>query len=366
MNVAQEFDPLYRAAQALTLGQSQGGAALATITQTRGSTFRRAGASMLILPDGQLVCELSGGCPQRDIALRAQRVIESGHPMLVEYGRDANFDVMLETGCGGELEVLIEPLSKPRDLAFLGAVEQLRSRRVAGVMATVYAVDGQVLTSGPQRFVLGEGTAWDNIEDASLRDRLATELLAGETMPSPAAMTKRVTANGKHYDVLLESLRPPHALVIIGDAVSARSLAELSVRLGWQTTLVDHSQEVQNAPDGIHRIKAPPRTLAARVPLDLATSVVVMTHRLERDLAYIEALLETPVGYLGVIGSRQRTAHIREAFPHTHPRLHAPAGLDVGSETPQEIALAVAAEILAVRNGRAGGLLSQSQAPIHP
>lgn len=366
MNVAQEFDPLYRAALALNLGQSQGGAALATITQTRGSTFRRAGASMLILSDGRMVCELSGGCPQRDIALRAQQVIDSGRPILVEYGRDANFDVMLETGCGGELEVLIEPLIEPRDLAFLEALKRLRSRRVAGAMATVYAVDGQVLTSGPQRLVQGDGAAWTDIEDAALRDRLTADLLPREPLPAPAAITRRIVANGKHYDVLLESLDPPHALVIVGDAVSARSLAELSVRLGWQTTLVDHSNEALEASDGIHRVKAPPKALAARVVLDLATSVVVMTHRLERDLAYIEALLETPVGYLGVIGSRQRTAHIRQAFPQTYPRLHAPAGLDVGSETPQEIALAVAAEILAVRNGRAGGPLSQSQAPIHP
>jgi xanthine dehydrogenase accessory factor len=366
MNVAQEFDPLYRAALALNLGQGQGGAALATITQTRGSTFRRAGASMLILGDGRLVCELSGGCPQRDIALRAQQVIDSGRATLVEYGRNANFDVMLETGCGGELEVLIEPLREPRHLAFLEALEQLRSRRADGVMATVYAVDGQVLASGPQRLVLGDGTAWSDIEDAVLRNSLSAELLPRQPLPAPAAITRRIMVDGKHYDVLLESLHPPLALIIVGDAVSAHALAELSVRLGWQTTLVDHSHEALEASDGIHRLKAPPKALAAQVVLDAATSVVVMTHRLERDLAYIEALLETPVGYLGVIGSRQRTAHIREAFPQTHPRLHAPAGLDVGSETPQEIALAVAAEILAVRNGRAGGPLSHSQAPIHP
>lgn len=366
MNVAQEFDPLYRAARALILGQRQEGAALATITQTRGSTFRRAGASMLVLRDGRMVCELSGGCPQRDIALRAQKVIDSGQQALVEYGRHANFDVMLETGCGGELEVLIEPLREPHDLAFLGAIADLRSRRVAGAMATVYAVNGQVLAPRPVRLVQGDGMAWSNIEDPSLRDRIAAELLPARTVQAPAAATHRVATNGKHYDVLVESLSPPHALVIIGDGVSAQSLADLSVRLGWQTTLVDHLHEINDESDGIRRISALPRALTAHIPLDQATSAVVMTHRLERDLAYLEALLDTPVGYLGVIGSRQRTAHVQEAFPQMHARLHAPAGLDVGSETPQEIALAVAAEILAVRNGRAGGPLSQSQVPIHP
>lgn len=366
MNVAQEFDPLYRAVRALIVGQGREAAALATITQTRGSTFRRAGASMLVLRDGRMVCELSGGCPQRDIALRAQHVVDSGQQALVEYGRHANFDVMLETGCGGELEVLIEPLREPRDLDFLEAVAELRSRRVAGAMATVYAVDGQVLAGRPVRLVQGVGMTWSDIEDPSLRERVAAELLPAQTMHAPAAATHRVAANGKHYDVLVESLHPPHGLVIIGDSVSAQALADLSVRLGWQTTLVDHVRETTSGSDGIRRINALPPALASHVQIDQATSAVLMTHRLERDLAYLEALLDTPAGYLGVIGSRQRTARIREAFPLMHARLHAPAGLDVGSETPQEIALAVAAEILAVRNGRAGGPLSQSQVPIHP
>ncbi|MFC4761932.1 XdhC family protein [Dyella koreensis] len=365
MNVAQEFDPLYRSAQALNLGHDQDGAALVTITQTRGSTFRRAGASMLVRRDGRLVCELSGGCPQRDIALRAQQAIDSGQPALVAYGRNANYDVMLETGCGGELEVLIEPLREQSDLQFFDAIAHLRSRRSPGAMATVYAVDGDVLAPKPQRLVQGDGVAWSDIETDALRQQLAAELSSTEA-GAPNAMTRRMQVEGRHYDVLVESLRPPHALVIVGDSVSARMLAELSAQLGWQTTLVDPAQAVTETTNGIRHVAASPQSLATQLVLDHLTSAVVMTHRLERDMGYLEALLDTPVGYLGVIGSRQRAAQIQAAFPHTYPRLHMPAGLDVGSETPQEIALAVAAEILATRNGRSGGPLSHSQTPIHP
>lgn len=365
MNVAQEFDPLYRAAQALSLGHGQDGAALATITQTRGSTFRRAGASMLVLRDGRLVCELSGGCPQRDIALRAQHAIDSGQPALVAYGRDANYDVMIETGCGGELEVLIEPLRDAHDLQFLEAIAQLRSRRLPGVMATVYAVDDQVLAPRPQRLVQGEGVAWSDIDIDALRQQVAVEL-SSIAAGVPKAITRGIPVADRHYDVLIEPLLPPHALVIVGDGISARMLAELSVQLGWQTTLIDPAQAVTETSNGIRHIAASPQSLATQVVLDHLTSAIVMTHRLERDLGYLEALLDTPVSYLGVIGSRQRAAQIQEALPRGHSRLHMPAGLDVGSETPQEIALAVAAEILATRNGRTGGPLSQSHMPIHP
>jgi xanthine/CO dehydrogenase XdhC/CoxF family maturation factor len=363
MNVAQEFDPLYRSVRALPLQAGAAVAALATITRTRGSTFRRAGASMLVLRDGRLVCELSGGCPQRDIVWRAQQVMDSGHPQLVSYGREANYDVMLETGCGGELEVLIEPLRLAADLQFFDAIARLRERRCHGVLATVYAADGDALAPRPRRLVQGEGAAWDDITSEGLRQQVVSAL---RSMPAGAAATvSRCEADGRHYDVLLEPLRPPHALVVIGDGIGARMLAELSLQLGWHTTLVDPAQASTDAGDGIRRLAVSARALASQVRFDPVTSAVVMTHRIERDLDYLAALLDTPVGYIGMIGSRQRAAQIASTFPQGDPRLHMPAGLDVGSETPQEIALAVAAEILAIRNGKQGGLLSHTRTPIH-
>lgn len=363
MNVAQEFDPLYRAARALPFVSATAEAALATITQTRGSTFRRAGASMLVLRDGHLVCELSGGCPQRDIVWRAQQVMDGGKAQVVSYGRDANYDVMLETGCGGELDVLIEPLLRSEDLQFLDAMADLRARRQPGALATVYAVDGQPLSPRPWRVVQGHGAAWSDIHDDALRSHLEAVLPSFQV--GTAATSVRVESGGRCYDVLVEGLRPSHALVVIGDGIGARMLAELSVQLGWHTTLVDPAQANDDAEGGIRRVAASARSLASRVTLDAMTSAVVMTHRLERDIDYLSALLDSPVSYIGVIGSRQRAVQITAAWARVDERLHVPAGLDVGSETPQEIALAVAAEVLALRNGKQGGLLSQSRTPIH-
>jgi len=364
MNVTQEFEPLYRAARALDWRGSSSPAALITITRTRGSTFRRAGASMLVMRTGTLVCELSGGCPQRDIVLRAQRAMEQGQPALVGYGRESNFDVMLETGCGGELEVLIEPWQQPDDLLFLDAIAQLRERRQSGAMASVFASNGDALSGRPQRLVQGEQTLWSNIGQPALGERVLAEL-AVSTIDGGAAVARPVESSGRHYDILLESLRPPLALVVIGDGADAAALARLSRQLGWHTTVVSQ-REPRQALDGAHQLTASPRSLSGQVRLDSMTAVVVMTHRLEHDLAYLGELLDTPVPYLGCIGSRQRAEQIRAALPRPDPRLRAPAGLDVGSETPEEIALAIAAEILATRNGRSGGSLVHSQVSIHP
>lgn len=364
MNVTQEFEPLYRAARALDWRGDTSPAALITITRTRGSTFRRAGASMLVMPGGNLVCELSGGCPQRDIVLRAQRAMDQGHPALVTYGRESNFDVMLETGCGGELEVLIEPWQQPDDLLFLDAIAQLREQRRPGAMASVFASNGDVLSGRPQRLVQSDQTLWSNIGHAPLGERVLVEL-AASSMDTGAAVACPVESSGTHYDILLESLRPPLALVVIGDGADAAALARLSHQLGWHTTVISQ-HEPRQVLDGVYQLTASPRSLADRVALDSMTAVVVMTHRLEHDLAYLGELLDTPVPYLGAIGSRQRAEQIRASLPHADLRLHAPAGLDVGSETPEEIALAIAAEILATRNGRSGGSLVHSQLSIHP
>lgn len=363
MNVAQEFDPLYRAAQALDLRGATSEAALVTITRTRGSTFRRAGASMLVLKDGRMVCELSGGCPQRDIALRAQRAMETGECAVVAYGRDSNYDVMIETGCGGELEVLIEPWREPDDLRFLHAIEALRVARTPGVMASVFSTDGHAPKGRLLRLVKSDGHAWTNIEHPPLQRQILATL---EQQPGlNGAAARRVDEADRQHEVLLEALHPPHALVVVGDGMGATLLARLSTQLGWRTTLVGtHHHEAPEEP-GVHHVLATPQSLAATMTLDNLTSVVVMTHRLERDLAYVAALMATSVRYIGVIGSRRRAEEICAAFPN-EPRLHAPAGLDVGSETPQEIALAIAAEILALQHGRSGGPLNRSREPIHP
>lgn len=365
MNVAQEFGPLYRAAKALDLDGCRSEAALVTITRTRGSTFRRAGTSMLVQRDGTLVCELSGGCPQHDMVLRAHRAMDSGETSLVSYGPHSNYDVMIETGCGGELEIFIEPWRNRDDLAFLDAIEALHAKRMDGVLASVFAEDGHAARARPQRMVWSRHTRWTNI----VRPSLEAEVLASmgpKTVEPPDAVTRRLDAEGRHYETLIESIEPPPALIIIGEGVGARALAQMSRQLGWRTTVVGtRSVDGNEGTSQAHRYQSP-ESLAREVMLDRQTSVVVMTHRLEQDLAYLDAVAATPVRYIGVIGSRRRAQQIQAAFAGDAQRLHVPAGLDVGSETPQEIALAITAEILATINGRHGGSLARSPAPIHP
>ena len=141
MNTPQEFGVLLEGFKRLQSSGFAGGAALATLTRTHGSTFRRAGARMLVCGDGTVVRGLSGGCPEADIISRAHDVIGAGTARIVRYDRDNGLDALIELGCGGELEVLIEPLARSSDLGRRCRAGQAKfaPRRSGGSARTVAA-----------------------------------------------------------------------------------------------------------------------------------------------------------------------------------------------------------------------------------
>jgi len=320
---------------------------------------------MLVCGDGTVVRGLSGGCPEADIVLRAARVIADDRPELVHYNGESIFDPMTGTGCGGDIEVLIEPMRCHADLAYLDVIERCLDARKTGLLATIYARDGKCLSPRPQRLLWTDESPGRDIVDDELAKAIR-ERASANGNGSPVAH-EIATGEGRVH-VLIEHLEPPHVLVLIGISAVSLALARFALQLGWITTLVDHRrgrETVIDVPAGVQYVALVPEALADSLALDRRTSVVVMTHRLETDIAYLAALRDAPVNYLGAIGSRSRVAQIHEATGLGTDRLRAPAGLDVGSETPEEIALAIAAEIVAATNGRRGGVLSAVDSPIH-
>lgn len=363
MNSPQELQALVEAVRVLQRRAFAGGGALATIIETRGSTFRRAGASMLILGDGSIVCELAGGCPQRDIVLRAQEVMVDGQARLVHYNRDTNYDILIELGCGGELSVLIEPLLAERHIEHLDALEACLARRGAGAMAMVFAHGDGSLLPHPRRLlasnteVLFDGIGDDRLS-AKLRDRI--ENLDRRVEP--------FTDNDDRVRGLVERIQPCPSLILIGANAGARAMADMALALGWQVTLVDTDAErvaYLALPARVETMIAGPTALRTALSLDGFTAVMAMTHRYELDVDYLNALAGSKLAYAGALGSRDRAQRMHRALEGHFDRLHVPAGLDIGSETPQEIALAVIAEIVATFNAREGQRLIDTRGPIH-
>ncbi len=356
MSNAAEWLALSDAVAALPEGAV---AALATLTRTHGSAFRHTGTRMLVHADGRAVCELSGGCPQRDIVTRARAVINDGKPLRVAYNAESGLDVLMEMGCGGELEVLIEPIERASAMTWLAPLAACLRARQPATLATWFARDGETLV--PRHGMdAGNGNATPACETL----RLA---LAQPRPDRPTTVT--VAEAGRRDEVLLDPLQPPPALVAIGSNITAHALLRLADALGWQTTLVDSDPrhlDSADVPKATVTQCADPGRLRAAVTLDPRTSVVAMTHNLAQDAAYLQALEGTPLAYVGALSSRSRAARLQAGLQAARWALHAPAGLDIGANTPEEIALAIAAEISAIIKGRDGGPLHDGTGTLHP
>lgn len=340
-----EFGQLYAAVLSVEATGFARPAALATIVRTQGSTFRHAGARMLVHADGEVVCALSGGCPQRDIVQRAQAALAQDRALVARYGRDSALDVLIEMGCGGELDVLIEPLRSATDTRFLHALARVLEQRSGGSLATVFAEHSGARA---RHLVQTDEVLFDDMDDSSDARGALQNRSGVATWCEPRAFGS----------LLLERFQPAPLLVLIGVNAVALALAQIGAALGWKSVLVAAAAGAQatELPAGASCVVAAPAQVRSAVPCDAQCAVVSMTFNLEQDIAYLRALCDAPFGYFGAIGSRERSAKLRSACPQV--RLFAPAGIDLGADDPAEIALSIAAEIVARRHAREARSLS--------
>lgn len=351
--------------------------ALATVVAVSGSAYRRPGARMWIMENGESTGGVSGGCLERDVVLRARRVLGTGEPALVTYDTtdDDDIEFGVGLGCRGVVRVLIEPLPRAGEPCHLSALQELLRRREPGVLATVWRVEGAPSAKLGSRVLLSDrGRLWDGLTDPELAARVERD--AREVLRAGRATSEVYRLPTGQVEVFLEYLRPSVPLVLFGGGPDAVPLARLAGELGWQVTVVDGRPAAASRarfPQAEAVLLCRPEQVPDQVRLERDTVAVVMTHNYLTDLRLMEYLLPSPVRYLGLLGPRSRSERLlqdlaQSGFVPTEAqrrRLYAPVGLDLGAETSEEIALSILAEIRAVLAGRGGGLLRDRPAPIH-
>jgi xanthine dehydrogenase accessory factor len=282
--------------------RSDGPFGLATLVRSSGSTYRQPGSRMLIVPGRPFIGRLSAGCIEEEIADLAQAVILYGKPAR------CSFDLRLRFACDGTIEVFIERLVKPN--AFLDGLIGVLGNRLPVTVSTNY--------------------------------RLADTVAGTRLIDGPFA---------DHAEEFIQELEPPIRLIVFGDYFDADAVAHLGGYLGWQVEVVIDAHEL---PTG-----------------DPRTACVVMSHHFGRDIVALKQVLQGRYGYVGLLGPRHRkrlllTRLIDEGCSLENvSALHSPAGLDIGSETAEEIAMAIIAEIQAALTERKGGSLRDRLEPIH-
>ena len=351
--------------------------AIATLVKAQGSTYRRPGARMLMTSQGKMVGSLSGGCLEGDVFEQAQAVMTSGKSIVVQYDTMSDEDIIwgLGLGCNGIVQILIERIEIESPFNPLAFLADFLHQRQAGVLATVFHVEGQVKTEVATRLMLyPDGTLKSNIENADLVDQIRDD--AWKSLDDSRSIVKTYPLPTGKAEVFIQVIQPPVPLMIFGAGHDAVPLVRLAQELGWYVTVVDSRQADatrERFPSADEVILTRPENISDCVRVDNRTVAVVMTHNYLHDLELLKTLLPSPVRYLGILGPKSRTEKLFQELQeqgitpteNQRQRLYSPVGLDIGADTPEEIALSIVAEIQSVLANHSGGSLRNKLGPIH-
>ena len=323
--------------------------ALATVISVLGSAPREVGATLAVNDEGEISGSVSGGCVEPAVIEEGRKAIRTGKPQLLSFGisEEQNFE-QIGLSCGGEIRVFVQRLDTEgwRPLA-----QALREGRPA---VWVTALDGAPDITGAAATWL-PGSEWE--------PQLPAELSAPASVAAAEMLQRGVSGaqslGGETPTELFFSVFPPQAtLIIIGAGHAAIPLSRIAKIVGYRVIVVDAREAFatrERLPEADELLVEWPDEALAHLPLTSATAVAVLTHDEKFDVPALRAALNAPIGYVGAIGSRgtraSRDQRLRElgVTDEQIGRIHGPIGLNIGARTPEEIAVAIMAEILAER-----------------
>lgn len=334
-------------------------AALATLVAAAGATPKKAGATMWVSEDGALLGSVTiGGCVDSRVIERAEGVVASGRAELLRMTLGDEDAWELGLTCGGEVDVLVQrvdpgSVEDPSVLAYRTARAAYDAGRASIVVARL---DGR-----RERLAVDENGTTIGTLGGDLLDAGAIELARARLAGSQLSGVEGVTVDGEQVPLFFERLAPPESVIIYGASHVAMSLAIFARELGMRTVIVDGRERMATktrfpTADEIH--VGMPSEIAERLSTTRRTYIVLLAHDYKYELPVLREVLRGSAAYVGMLGSRRRGETIRsmlreEGFTTAElSRLRTPIGLAIGAKSAAEIALAIAAEIVAVREGR--------------
>jgi xanthine dehydrogenase accessory factor len=361
----------------VSVWRSGGTAGLATVVRTFGSAPRRAGAAMVVSPDGSVTGSVSGGCVEAAVYEMATEVVATGTPQLQRYGISDDDAFTIGLTCGGIIDVFAEPISAATFPELGAVVDDIAAHRPTAVATVVAHPDPARIG---RRLVIGEhgvaGSLGSSRADDAAGDDARGMLVAGRS--GLLAYGPDGQRRGEGMEVFVASHAPRPRMIVFGAIDFAAALTRQAAFLGYRVTVCDArpvfataarfpaaDEVVVDWPDRYLRAQA------AAGALDERTAICVLTHDPKFDVPVLEVALRLPLGYIGVMGSRKthldrldrlRLAGVTDA---EMARMSSPIGLDLGARTPEETAVSITAEIIARRWGGEGRPLAEVDGPIH-
>jgi xanthine/CO dehydrogenase XdhC/CoxF family maturation factor len=356
-----EFENIIRAYRNIDFTHNK--AALATILNVKGSSYRRPGARMLIEDNGNWTGAISGGCLEKDALRKALTVMQHGKAKIVTYDTtDEDENVFgIGLGCNGIIDVLIEPLHPGEKGNPLELLDQLLTVKEQAVMVTLF---GEENITGERKIYRSDNTVVSTMKDGALEAVIDKLILTSDKN------FVREIEDDKH--VLVEVLEPDIQLLVFGTGYDALPLVRMGRLAGCHVTVLFSNPNQRNGPlfaEADAGIFSSPEDLLKNVAVSRFSAAILLSHNFNYDLAILQQLLKTDIPYIGILGPQKKGLKIKEQVGHLEDadlqRLYNPVGLDIGAETPEEIALSIIAEIKAVFSGRSGQMLRLREGPIY-
>ena len=349
---------------------------LATVVDVIGSGYRRAGARMLIDSNGYSIGTISGGCLEADVLERAKRVLQSGEPTVITYDTTSDEKSLfgLGMGCRGIVRVLLEAATKESDIfkSFARAVDN-REREVVATLISSGAnqiIGGRIFYNQADQFSFTNLS--DSFNDSERLNDDCRKIFDG----AEKSIVQFYETGAGAAEFFIERIEPPLNLLLFGAGFDALPVGRFAKELGWRTIVIDHRAAFANRdrfPEAEEIIVQRAEDLPAELFKDKNSAAVVMTHNYERDREILHRLLNSSCRYIGALGPKKRAENLIQELrdegrffnENKLIQIHAPIGLNIGAETPEEIALAIVAEIKTTLANRDGGFLRERNKPIH-
>lgn len=352
--------------------------ALATLVHLNGSSYRRPGARMIVDELGQLTGAISGGCLEGDALRKAVYCIHQQQPKLVVYDTSDEDDATIgvQLGCSGIIQVLFEPIQDDDPYNPIELFKLAIQRRQNAVLVTLYG--SQIKNGDPvgTSILLEEsGLLINNTSFEQIPDELFIDIK--DTLTLKKSTFKTYSCPDFTFNAFISFIAPPISLIIVGAGNDAIPLQLIAETLGWQVTIVDGRQtyaKIERFSASCQIVVSKPEMVLDQIIIDEKTVFVLMTHNYNYDYAILKALLERKVAYIGALGPKKKLDNMildlqkDGIFLNEEQKssLYGPVGLEIGAETPSEIALSITAEILSVLNTKKGGSLRNLSKEIHP
>ncbi len=341
--------------------------ALASVVNVEASSYRRIGARMLVRSNGLWIGGISGGCLEGDALKRSQKAIFKNQASKVVYDTmdDDSNQIGVGLGCNGKIEVLFTPIDPSDPNNEINLLKKISTAEQASILVKIIDAPEQASLLGRHCLV----TPNTPISDFAAID---PTLLAGFIETTQQKKKPRIfhcqNKNQQQLKLLIEYIRPETRLVIIGDNYDIQAMLGIATEMGWETIVVGKQKKI---PKSVYQQakQVLPYEAVEQIKIHDYTAVLLMTHDYHLDQQMLAIFIKKAPSYLGMLGPKKRLLKMQQELQNDQIEklsfLFSPTGLEIGAESPQEIALSIAAEIVASFRDKPGGSLRNKTGTIH-